>query len=446
MARRVLIADSDSKLLELLQLRMVDLGCEVICTAGPELSLERCERWFPDLVLWGFPDHEDVPGPGAAARRAPDACVVLLHDGDRASATERAVRRGAHDILSKDVDDVGLMLMLHRTAERTRLHRQVRLLETEVRQGMGDRPIVAASSSMIAVLEGMERANGVRSCLMLRGEQGTGKEGLARAAHAQSARRAGPFIPVHCGAGDPGSVERELFGRPAGPTPARRGRFAEADRGTLYLDGVDALTAPLQERLLAALETGQITTGVDPKPWTVDVRVISATTRDLAAWTTAGEMIPALHERLAGIELEVPPLRERTEDIPLLVDHFFARSCRELGKPLQDVTDEALEQLTAYAWPGNLRELRNVIEHGVMLARSESLTERDLPAHLETSHAPDWADDPGLGLRGARRRMEIDLIRRALRRTGGNRTHAARLLEISHRALLYKLKDFGITD
>jgi two-component system response regulator AtoC len=446
MARRVLIADSDTELLDGLQLRMVELGCEVLCAPGHEPALQCCERWFPDLVLWGFPDHEDVPGPGAAARRAPDACVVLLHDGDRAGATERAVRRGAHDILAKGTDDVGLMLMLHRTAERTRLHRQVRLLETEVRQGMGDRPIVAAAPRMIAVLEGLERANNVRSCLLLRGENGTGKEGLARAAHAQSGRRSGPFIPVHCNSGDAASVERELFGRPAGPTPARRGRFVEADRGTLYLDGVDALTLPLQERLLTSLETGQVTTAVDPKPWSVDVRVISATTRDLAACASAGDVLPALHERLAGIELQVPPLRERTEDIPLLVDHFLSRSCRELGKPLQGIADDALERLTAYAWPGNLRELRNVLENAVMLARGESLTDRDLPAHLEATVEPDRADEPGLGLRRARKRLEVELIRRALRRTGGNRTHAARLLEISHRALLYKLKEFDIQD
>ena len=149
MARRVLIADSDGDLLERLQLRLADLGCEVICTPLPDRVLEFCERWFPDLVLWGFPDGEDLPGPGAAARRAPDACVVLLHDGDRAEATERAVRRGAHEILSKTADEVGLMLMLHRTAEHTRLHRRVRLLETEIRQGLGDRPIVAASPRMI---------------------------------------------------------------------------------------------------------------------------------------------------------------------------------------------------------------------------------------------------------------------------------------------------------
>jgi two-component system response regulator AtoC len=444
MARRVLIGDSDETLLERLQLRVADLGCEVSCTPQPERALELCERWFPDLVLWGFEDDELVPGPGAAARRAPDACVVLLHDGDRARETERAVRRGAHDILSKTVDDVGLMLMLHRTAEHTRLHRRVRLLETEIRQGLGDRPIVAASPRMISLLEAMERSDDLRSCLLLRGEHGTGKEGLARAAHSQSARRAGPFIPVRCWGGSEGSVERELFGRPAGPTPSRRGRFVEADRGTLYLDGVDGLDATMQERLLATLETGLVTTGHDGKPWSVDVRIISATTCDLSASVAAGEMQPALQQRLAASELQIPALRERVEDIPLLVDHFFARACQEFGKPLQAVGADALERLVGYSWPGNVRELKNVVEHAVMMARGEVVTARNLPAHLDASRLPERIDESGLALRRARKQMEQDLIRRALRRTGGNRTHAARLLEISHRALLYKLREFDI--
>jgi len=444
MARRVLIADPDEALLERLQLRLADLGCEIARAAGFEHALELCERWFPDLVLWGFPDADDVPGPGAAARRAPDACVVLIHGGDRAKATERAVRRGAHDILSSQVDDVGLMLMLHRTAERTRLHRRVRLLETEIRQGLADRPIVAASPRMIALLEAMERSDDQRSCLLLYGEHGTGREGLARAAHAQSTRRAGPFIPVRCWGGSEGSVERELFGRPAGPTPSRRGRFVEADRGTLYLDGVDALDAPMQERLLGALETGLVQTAHDGKPWSVDVRVIASTTRDLAASVATGAMHSELYRRLAASELRIPALRERVEDIPLLVDHFFARFCQEFGKPLQAVADEALERLVAYSWPGNVRELRNAIEHGVMLARGEVMLARDLPAHLDVSQLPEKTNESSLGLRSFRKRMEKDLIRRALRRTGGNRTHAARLLEISHRALLYKLKEFEI--
>jgi two-component system response regulator AtoC len=445
MARRVLIADTDADLLERLQLRLVDLGCEVVCTPAHQRALELCDGWFPDLVLWGFPDGDEIPGPGAAARRAPDACVVLLHDGDRANATERAVRRGGHDILSKTVDDVGLMLMLHRTAEHTRLHRRVRRLETEIRQGLGDRPIVAASAAMIALLESMERTDDdLHSCLLLRGEHGTGREGLARAAHSQSSRRSGPFIPVRCWGGDDGRVERELFGRPAGPTPARRGRYVEADRGTLYLDGVDALDAGMQERLLGVLETGVVTTAHDGKPWSVDVRVISSTARDLAACVAAGEMNADLHSRLAATELRIPPLRERLEDIPLLVDHFFARARAELGKPLQAVGDDALERLVAYAWPGNVRELRNAVEHGVIVARGEILTARDLPAHLDEAPHSERDEESSLALKSFRKRMEKDLIRRALRRTGGNRTHAARLLEISHRALLYKLKEFEI--
>jgi two-component system response regulator AtoC len=232
----------------------------------------------------------------------------------------------------------------------------------------------------------------------------------------------------------------ELFG--AAGKDATPGRLLDARGGVLFLEDVDALSDDCQERMLAALESEEIVTGAG-KPRRIDVRVIAATHRDLAAIASAGEFRADLHARLAGVELRVPPLRERGKDIPLLIDHFLARASRRLGRPMRGLSDEALAHLVAYPWPGNVRELENVVERAVLLARGEQLALRDLPERLEANHEPREGD---LALRRSRKTLEADLIRRALRRTGGNRTRAARLLEISHRALLYKLKEYGIRD
>jgi two-component system response regulator AtoC len=276
--------------------------------------------------------------------------------------------------------------------------------------------------------------------VLIRGERGTGKEGLARAIHAQSARRLGPFVRFGLRDGDPARIASELFGASgASGTP---GRLVDARGGILFLDDVDALPLDCQERLLAALEAEEIASTDGAKPRRIDARVIAATSRDLRAESAAGGFQRDLLARLAGLELHVPPLRERGRDVPLLVDHFAERAARRLGKPLRGVSDEALTRLLEYGWPGNVRELENVIDRAALLAHGDQISPRDLPERLD-------ADDPregDLALRKARKRLEAELIRRALRRTGGNRTRAARLLEISHRALLYKLKEHGIRD
>jgi two-component system response regulator AtoC len=256
---------------------------------------------------------------------------------------------------------------------------------------------------------------------------------------------------VNCGAIPETLLESELFGHAkgafTGADRARRGLFAEADGGTLFLDEIGELPTPLQVKLLRVLQEEEVRPLGESKSHPVDVRVIAATSRDLEAEVAAGRFRNDLFYRLNVVRLSVPPLRERLKDIPLLVDHFFAHFRDALGKPLQSVSDEALERLVTYSWPGNIRELENVIERSVIVAVGDRITLRELPeniVHLD-KHARAGAS-PGLGLKRARRSLEAELIRRALRTTGGNRTRAARLLEISHRALLYKIKEYGIRD
>jgi two-component system response regulator AtoC len=285
--------------------------------------------------------------------------------------------------------------------------------------------------------------------VLITGESGTGKEVLARAVHAQSPRRNEAFVAVNCGAIPETLLESELFGHAkgafTGADRARRGLLLEADGGTLFLDEIGELPTALQVKLLRVLQEEEVRPLGDSKPRAIDLRVIAATSRDLEAEVRAGRFREDLFYRLNVVRLDVPPLRERPKDISLLVDHYFAHFRAALGKPLRGIADDALDRLVRYAWPGNVRELENVIERAVILADGDRLTLRELPENVVRPGAAEAASQD-LCLRRARRSLEADLIQRALRATGGNRTHAARLLEISHRALLYKIKEYGIRD
>jgi two-component system response regulator AtoC len=287
--------------------------------------------------------------------------------------------------------------------------------------------------------------------VLLTGESGTGKEVLARAIHAQSARRSHAFVAVNCGAIPEALLESELFGHVkgafTGADRARRGLFVEADGGSLFLDEIGELPLSLQVKLLRVLQEEEVRPVGDSKSRSVDVRVIAATARDLSREVAEGRFREDLFYRLDVVRVTVPPLRERREDIPLLVDHFLAQFRASLGKNVRGIANDAFAKLIAYAWPGNVRELENVIERAVILANDDRIGLRELPETVAGNASPDAPapKTPGdYSLVPARRRFESDWIRDALAAANGNRTHAARLLGISHRALLYKLKEYGL--
>jgi two-component system response regulator AtoC len=301
---------------------------------------------------------------------------------------------------------------------------------------------------MIEILELLERAAAFKTTVLITGESGTGKEVLARAIHSQSPRRDQAFIAVNCGAIPEALLESELFGHAkgafTGADRARRGLFASADQGSIFLDEIGELSTPLQVKLLRVLQENEVRPVGESKPRSIDVRVIAATSRDLDADTREGRFREDLLYRLNVVHLTAPPLRDRRVDIPLMVDHFMERFRETLGKPVRMISDDALEKLTEYSWPGNVRELENVIERAFILADDDRLTLRELPPGIVSSQ--DSSDGTQqLSLKRARREAEAAMIRRALKATDGNRTHAAKLLEISHRALLYKLKEYGIS-
>jgi two-component system response regulator AtoC len=450
-SQRVLIVDDDESLRDSLALVLGAEGFDVSTAADGEDALARLEAASPDIVLC------DLRMPGTSgldllpelARLRPDATLILMSAYASDELALEAMRRGAYDYLAKPFQPSEAVLAIRKAQERERLRRESRLLRREVERALGERPIIAASPGMIEVLELIERASEYKATVLLTGESGTGKEVLARAIHAQSPRRGEAFVAVNCGAIPEALLESELFGHAkgafTGADRARRGLFLEADGGTLFLDEVGELPLALQVKLLRVLQEEEVRPLGESKPRRIDVRVIAATSRDLEAEIAASRFREDLFYRLNVLHVHVPPLRERREDVPLLIDHFLARFRAALGKAVRTVADEALERLVAHPWPGNVRELENVMERAVILAQGDRISLRELPgnvAHPDASAGP--AGD--LSLRRARRSAEIDAIRAALRATGGNRTHAARVLAISHRALLYKLKEYGIRD
>jgi two-component system response regulator AtoC len=449
---RILVVDDDDALRESLELFLAAEGCDVVAAADGASALAQLERAPFDAVLCDvrMPGQDGFDLLPQLLRIAPGLTVILMSAyGARELAIE-ALKRGAYDYLAKPFPPSEALLAIRKAQERERLRRANELLLRDLERAVGERPIVAASANMMAVLELVERAAEFKTTVLLTGESGTGKEVLARALHAQSARRQQAFVAVNCGAIPEALLESELFGHAkgafTGADRARRGLVLEADGGTLFLDEIGELPLALQVKLLRVLQEEEVRPVGESKSRSVDVRVIAATARDLAREVAQGRFREDLFYRLDVVRVSVPPLRERREDIPLLVDHFLASFRASLGKNVRSVAADALAKLVAYAWPGNVRELENVIERAVILADEERITLRELPENVRGGAPPAapqrHAGDYALG--AARRRFEADWIRDALAAAKGNRTHAARLLGISHRALLYKLKEYGL--
>jgi two-component system response regulator AtoC len=446
---RILIVDDDPGLRESLELVLAAEGYEVVGAQNADEALGQLAHRPVDVVLCdlrmpGMSGMELLP---ELVRRLPGATVIMMSAYGSADLAIEAMKRGAYDYLAKPFAPSEILLTIRKARERERLRRSNQLLRREVQRG--ERPIVAASEAMIRVLEVVERAAEFKATVLLTGESGTGKEVLARAIHAQSGRREEAFVAVNCGAIPEMLLESELFGHSrgafTGASRARRGLFVEADGGTLFLDEIGELPVALQVKLLRVLQEEEVRPLGESKPLQVDIRVIAATSRQLEEEVAAGRFREDLFYRLNVLRVPVPPLRERREDIAVLVDHLVGRARETLGKPIRSVTDDALARLLAYPWPGNVRELENVIERAVILAETDRITLRDLPENVVSPELrPGVLGAGDLSLRRARKVLEADMINRALRATGGNRTHAARLLEISHRALLYKIKEYGV--
>jgi len=418
--------------------------------AASSLAEARAElaRAPVDLVLsdWRLPDGEGGELLAEIRRDRPETAFVMVTAYGTIARAVEAIRAGADDYLAKPFERSALLLALERTLKHRALERENRDLAREL--GLRDRlvDLVGGSAAMRRLYDRVERLAGTRATILLTGESGTGKELAARALHQLSPRRDRPFVAVNCAAIPEGLIESEFFGveRGAytGADRSRPGRFVAADSGTLFLDEVGELPLTIQPKLLRALQEGRVTRVGTSEEVEVDVRVVAATNRDLAAEVAQGRFREDLYYRLNVVALGLPPLRERREDVPMLAAHFAARAARRHGVPEVEIPPAVMRRLIEHAWPGNVRELAHAVERLVLLAEGGKARIEDLPEELHPGAARPASEGifrlPAGGI--SFEAHERDLLRQALELAGGNRARAARLLDLPYKAFLYRLE------
>ncbi|HEU5394773.1 MAG TPA: sigma-54 dependent transcriptional regulator [Candidatus Methylomirabilis sp.] len=449
-----LVVDDEENMVHVLTTLLAQEGFGVTAARTGEEALERIRSEVVDLVLLDvrLPGRDGIEVLEAVKGQRPDCGVLMMTAFGSVESAVAALRAGADDYLVKPFRAEEVLRRIQAVVERQGLRREVRRLRREVGTRYGFGNLLGRSPAMRILVSQLEQVAASRSTVLLLGESGTGKELAARALHYNSDRAAGPFVVIDCGAIPETLQESELFGHTrgafTGAVAAKRGLFEEAHGGTVFLDEVGDLSAATQAKLLRVLQEGTIRRLGDTRTIQVDVRIIAATNRDLQAEIRAGRFREDLFFRLNVFPLQLPPLRERAEDVPFLAEHFLRRFAAESGRPVRQIAPLVLDCLKAYRWPGNVRELEHAIERAVLLSQGETLEVRDLPTVLQGGGGQGVEEAP-LRLRDAVARLNADLerglIRRALARTGGNRTEAAALLGISRRALLYKLKAHGIS-
>jgi two-component system response regulator AtoC len=448
----ILIVDDELGLRHTLTLILGAEGHETRAATNGEMAIAMLAERDADLVLC------DVRMPGMDGLTFLDryregtgrALVIMMSaygDDDDALA---AIKRGAYDFIQKPFRADQVLLVVSKAIEREGLRQQVMQLHEELAALRAPSGIVGHSEALQQAIAIARKVARHPSTVLITGESGSGKELIASLIHEAGPRANAPFVAVNCGAIPEHLLESELFGHArgafTGAVDDRHGLFEEANGGTLFLDEIGELPLALQVKLLRALQEGEVRPVGDNTPRAVDVRVVAATSRDLEAEVRAGRFRADLFYRVNVVRIQLPPLRERREDIPDLVRHFLGVFNKRLGLAIAGVTPAAMRLLMDHAWPGNVRELENVIERAMVLADGPQIEADHLPqtVRLPGSGVAMAEDDLDLSVKRRTEVLERTLIQRALRQTGGNRTRAARILELSHRALLYKIKEYGL--
>ncbi|MBI4891655.1 MAG: sigma-54-dependent Fis family transcriptional regulator [Acidobacteria bacterium] len=447
----ILVVDDDSSLRRIVKMQLEEAGYSVALAANGDEALQILHERQPKLVI------TDLRMPGRdgmdllrhiRAEHADTTVIIITAFGTVETAVE-AMKAGAYDYVTKPIDYDALTLVVNRATERQNLIEEVRNLRAALDARYGFEAIIGRSKPLLRVLEMASRVAQRDSTVLIHGETGTGKELLARAIHHNSPRGAQPFVTINCGAIPRDLLEAELFGftRGAftGAHAAKPGKVELADGGTLFLDEIGELPAELQVKLLRLLQQGELEKIGATTSSSVNVRVIAATHRNLAAMIEDGAFREDLYYRLAVVPLELPPLRERRDDIPDLAQHLFAKTKARHNLPDLRLSPSVINAFCSYRWPGNVRELENVIERMVVLSAGDEISPPDLPDNIRAA-APQRESlllelpDHGISLEG----VERELLLRALEKFSWNQSQAARFLDISRRTLIYRMEKHGL--
>ena len=453
--KRILIVDDEESFRHMLSVILIKEGYEVDTSSNGEEGLQKASASPFDQILCDIrmPRMDGLVFLREIKKTGAETTVIMMSAYGTVDTAIEAMKLGAYDYISKPFKPDEIILTLRKSEEREQLRRENQLLRKEVGKEYSFENIVSKNEKMQKMFDVIKKVSQYKSTVLISGESGTGKELVARALHYNSDRSQSPFIAVNCGAIPENLLESELFGHAKGAfTDAirtKKGLFEEADGGTLFLDEIGELPGQLQVKLLRVLQEGEIRRIGESKPIQIDVRIVAATVKDLSKEVNEGHFREDLFYRLNVLPIHIPPLRERKEDIPLLIQHFIGKYNQTMNKNVADVDHNAMDTLMNYKWYGNVRELENTIERAIVLSEKNNIELENLPIEIQNFKEEfqlEVLSEEEYSIKKASKSLEVNLIKKALRRTKGNHTHAARLLEISHRALLYKIKEYGIVE
>ncbi|NVN89884.1 MAG: sigma-54-dependent Fis family transcriptional regulator [Desulfuromonadales bacterium] len=451
-AKHILIIDDEENLRHMLTVMLTRQGYLVDSAAHGAEGLDAVRRKVFDFILCDIrmPEMDGKTFLVNALHEHVSSPIIMMSAYGTVDTAVECMKKGAYDFISKPFKKDEIIMVLKKAEERERLKDENSRLRDKVSGRFEYSGVISRNARMEEIFDQIRKVTDLKTTILILGESGTGKELVARAIHRNGRRASKPFVAVNCGAIPENLLESELFGHVRGAftdaTGDKIGLFEQADGGTLFLDEIGEMSLALQVKLLRVLQEEEIRRVGGSKSSRIDVRVLSATSRDLEADIRNGRFREDLFFRLNVFCLRLPPLRERVEDIPLLAEHFLSACFGERGTEKPRIEPDAMRSLMAYGWPGNIRELENAIEHAAIVCEGGLISDSCLPLSIGSAGVSRSVTDSeeDLSIKKAEDAMERDLIRKALVRTGGNRTQAAKILEISHRSLLYKLKEFGI--
>jgi two-component system, NtrC family, response regulator AtoC len=449
---RIVVIDDEVNAAAALETLLGEDGYEVSKANDGRAGLLLVEKQEPDVVLTDLrmPGMDGIELLTKIKQIRPETMVVLMTAYGTVKTAVRAMKLGAEDYLSKPIDVEELEVVLQKTLEKKHLLEETRFLRARLDHKYNLQNLIGESPEMLALFKSIRQVAPANASVLLMGESGTGKELFAQALHQNSPRRGKPFVKVACAALPETLLESELFGHEKGSFTgalySRAGRFESADGGTLFLDEIGDISPTVQVKLLRFLEEREFERVGGNRTFKVDVRIVTATHRDLKKKIDEGVFREDLYYRLNVIEIHIPPLRERTGDIPLLAQHFLSRFAKANHKEVREFSDDALAALLRHGWPGNVRELENAIERAVVLAEDPVLT----PAHFPTLRAMRLTEAPSapagkgtMAIPGSTlAELEREAILRTLEAVDGSTSRAAHMLDISTRKIQYKLKEY----